>query len=378
MKKLTIEGCLDNFAKVHSDTYDYSKIVYTNSSTKVCIICKIHGEYWQSPNAHQRGDGCRECGKISGANIRRSNGEDFITKACKIHGDKYDYSNTIYVHSKKKVQIICKKHGEFRQRPNDHLLGKGCPECKKEVISSCHKSSKKDFVFKARKIHGHLYDYSMVSYMGGRVEVKIGCKIHGYFWQTPFVHLHIGGCPSCGFERTKKKLKSTTEEFIYKAKLVHPENKYGYSKTVYVGNNKDRVCISCSVHGDFWQKPNQHLCGQGCPKCFNSRGESLIENWLVDNNIVFVREHRYADLKGLRGIRFRFDFYIPTINLLLEYDGEQHFRPACFNGVSKKQAMKNLSSTQHNDALKNKYCADKYYCEYYFTKSTRSSSNDRF
>ena len=109
---------------IHDNKYDYSKVEYINSKTKVCIICPEHGEFWQIPANHLRGTGCPKC---SGGIIYTK--EDFITKAIQIHGTKYDYSKVEYKNSIEPVIIICKKHGEFLQKPVKHLQGCGCPTC---------------------------------------------------------------------------------------------------------------------------------------------------------------------------------------------------------------------------------------------------------
>jgi hypothetical protein len=60
-KRLTTEEFIEKARKVHGDKYDYSKAEYVNSVIKVCIICPIHGEFWQNPNSHMNGVGCKEC-----------------------------------------------------------------------------------------------------------------------------------------------------------------------------------------------------------------------------------------------------------------------------------------------------------------------------
>ena len=125
-KKIDKETFVKRSISVHGDKYDYSKVNYVNSSTKVCIICPEHGEFWQIPPSHMKGFGCAECG-----GSKKSTKEQFVEKAMAIHGDKYDYSKVVYLSSKKKVCIVCPEHGEFWQTPHDHLAGKGCAKCSK-------------------------------------------------------------------------------------------------------------------------------------------------------------------------------------------------------------------------------------------------------
>ena len=191
------------------------------------------------------------------------NTEQFIEKAKKIHGDKYDYSKVDYVNPKTKVCIICSEHGEFWQKPYNHLNGQGCSKCRYETLSNKYKKSTEQFIEEAKKVHGNKYDYSKVDYNLCQDKVTIICLKHGEFKQRPLSHLQGQGCPKCG-----KKHKISLEDFIEKAKKVHG-NKYDYSKVKYV-NNKTNVCIVCPTHGEFYQTPKKHLVGHGCPKCGGS------------------------------------------------------------------------------------------------------------
>lgn len=114
----------------HGDKYDYSRVVgIKNSSTNVIIICKIHGEFQQKPYSHIRGHGCNKCAKFRSGNLLRKSKEEFISEAIKVHGDKYDYSQVVYVNTKTHVKIICNVHNIFNQSPDKHLQGSGCPSC---------------------------------------------------------------------------------------------------------------------------------------------------------------------------------------------------------------------------------------------------------
>ena len=122
-----------NFIKraneIHGNRYDYSKVKYVNNKTKVCIICPEHGEFWQRPDVHLKGCGCKKC-----VQKKLSNSDIFVENAKKIHGDKYDYSKVEYKDSKTKVYIICPKHGGFWQKPYNHLRGRGCSLCKESSL----------------------------------------------------------------------------------------------------------------------------------------------------------------------------------------------------------------------------------------------------
>ena len=133
-RKKTLLEFIKEANKVHNSRYDYSKVDYINNKKEVYIICPIHGEFYQSPISHLKGNGYQKCnGGV------RDTTEAFIEKARKIHGDKYDYSKVEYKNSHTNVCIICPKYGEFMQIPNNHLCGNGCKKCRtvkmKEILS---------------------------------------------------------------------------------------------------------------------------------------------------------------------------------------------------------------------------------------------------
>ena len=122
---LTTEQFIKKAVDVHEDKYIYSKTIYTKSSEKVKIICKIHGEFEQVARHHLEGHNCKKCSLQN----RFLTTEDFIKKSNEFHKNKYDYSNTKYIDNKTKVDIKCKLHGIFNQDPYSHYNGAGCPHC---------------------------------------------------------------------------------------------------------------------------------------------------------------------------------------------------------------------------------------------------------
>lgn len=184
---------------------------------------------------------------------------NFVIKARRKHGLEYDYRNVVYIHSKSKVSIRCRRHGVFEQRASNHLLGKGCSKCRYESFTA----TTEQFVSKAQEKHGNAYDYSLVKYVNNNTKVKIRCRMHGIFEQRASSHLSGVGCPKCFNE----SLTTTPEQFVSRAQEKH-NNAYDYSSLKYV-NNKSKVSIRCRRHGIFEQNAHSHLLGRGCPKCAN-------------------------------------------------------------------------------------------------------------
>ena len=245
-------------------------------------------------------------------NMKKLTQEEFIEKARLIHGDKYNYSKAIYKNYREKLCIICPKHGEFWQAAQHHLCNHGCPKCADNQKKSCQ-----EFVEKAKNIHGNKYDYSKIEYRGNKIKVCIICPEHGEFWQKPQDHLRGKGCGKC----IGRNL--TTKEWIEKAKIIHG-NKYDYSRTKYI-NAKSKICIICPEHGEFWQRPQDHLRGHGCPYCNKSILETEIESLLTRNNILFEKQKTFDWL--VNKINMRLDFYLPNSNIAIECQGEQHYKP---------------------------------------------------
>ena len=236
----------------------------------------------------------------------------FVQNAKEVHGDDYIYTKSEYIDSKTKVCIICPKHGEFWQKPYKHLCGQGCLKCYNERRKNILRLTNEVFKERSFKIHGNKYIYDKIEYDGASKKVCIICPEHGEFWQTPNNHLSGHGCPKCAIKESHKFAVSNTYEFIAKSKLVHGD-KYDYSKVEYV-NNKTKVCIICPEHGEFWQRPNDHLTGYGCPKCslYTSKAEKEICELL--NNIDYEQNDR--TILGGKEI----DIYIPSLKLGIEYD----------------------------------------------------------
>lgn len=285
---------------------------------------------------------------------------DFINEIKNKFGDNISFEKLIYLGVVNKCVLICKKHNlEITSKPCNFLRSKYCcPECKKEASQE---KGKKLFLQKAKEIHGNKYDYSLVDYKGRQQKVKIICPIHGVFEQLPGNHIHSTlkqGCPKCGHSKAAKKRQMTTEDFVQKSKEING-NKYDYSKTKFI-NMKTKVEIICPEHGSFFQNPDNHLRKKyGCPFCNESHGEKKISKWLKSNNFSFEREKTYLDDYGPKGWPLPYDFYIPSKNMLIEFQGVQHFKPTCYGGINAERAKRNLKRQRHYDWLKRKYARDK-------------------
>lgn len=246
-----------------------------------------------------------------------------------------------YNGDKNYVIVRCKKHNHtFRTKPNSLHNGSSCQKCYDERRGNTTRKTTEQFIEEAKSIHGDKYDYSKVVYKNRKEKVCIMCPIHGEFWQSPEKHtLRKQGCPKC-VGRNK-----TNEEVIKEFKNIHKDD-YIYDKVDYI-NNSTKVCIICPIHGEFWQTPDKHLQGEGCPICKSSKLERIVRNFLIENNIKFERQKNFNWL-GKQTL----DFYIPEFKLAIECQGEQHFKE--FSGNLKLKS--NLDKRIRLDITKKELC----------------------
>ena len=350
----TQEQFVMNARRVHGDKYDYSEAEYIEAKIPVVIICPHHGAFEQRPNDHLSGQGCPICGRRKSSGKRTLSTEEFIRRARKVHGDKYDYSKTIYKGCRESVTIICPKHGEFEQMAYVHLQGYGCQKCGVECQTHQRAKTTQQFIEEARKIYGDQYDYSLVKYVHSDTPVKIICPKHGVFEIRPSKHINAKqGCHKCALEGRGMEQRKTLDMFIEEARKVHGDT-YDYSKVKYV-NNSTKVTIICPIHGEFEQTPISHLRGCGCSKCNRSKLEIEVENALMDNHIENVPQKSFEWLKYKSPMYL--DFYLPQYHIAIECQGIQHYVKRCFS-VNKENAVVEFKQTQLRDKLKKQQCEE--------------------
>jgi hypothetical protein len=252
---------------------------------------------------------------------------------------------------------------------------------------------------------GNLYDYSLVEYINNKQKVKIICKKHGIFEQSPNNHLSKRqSCPKCSEHHHELK---TTIQIVLDFQKKQGD-KYNYSKVNYIGS-KQKVEIICKKHGSFFQTPNNHLKGQDCPKCVKvniddfknksnikhnykynydlviyencrnkvkiicgkhglfeqvasshlygigcpscqeSKGENKIRKILEENNIEYISQYSFDGCKLKK--KLRFDFYLPILNTCIEFDGLQHFKPIKYYG-----GVTEFKVRVERDKIKSEFC----------------------
>ena len=208
------------------------------------------------------------------------------------------------------------------------------------------------WISKAKDIHGDKFDYSLTKYINATTKLDIICPIHGLQTMLPHHHINGYGCGKCGKEQINRSSgkQFSTESFIEKIKKF--ELNLSFEKTIYK-NKRSSVIVTCPLHGDYETKAEILLKGCGCPKCKSSKGESKIREVLDIFNIKYLEQASFKECRAANNRRLLFDFYIPSINTCIEFDGKQHFEPVEYWG-----GQEGLERRKRSDEIKNKFCTD--------------------
>ncbi len=271
---------IQEFKSIYGNKYDYSKVEYKTSKQKLILICPEHGEFLKSAEKHRVGQGCPECAEINRREKRKTPFKELIADFKKMHGDRYDYSEVLYINTNTKVKIICPDHGLFEQNPSKHLIGHRCPKCVGKGLTQA------DLLKLFRKAHGKKYKYKFSSDLSAFAPISVICPIHGEFTQKIDNHKQGSGCRECGIEKVANAKRMSWKDVKKVFNQIHG-NHYNYDKVEYIGMDY-KVTLICPVHGEFQQKPSNHVNGSGCGKCLG-RGLSRAE---------FVQ--RFRDVHGDR------------------------------------------------------------------------------
>ena len=311
----TTEQFIEEAKKVHGKKYDYSKVNYINQLTKVCIICPKHGEFWQSPKQHLRGQGCQKCGidKLLNSRIKPNKRkkrvdnrttESFKNELKEIYGDLYDLSKVEYKNARTKVKIICSIHGEFERLPCDLLKGESCQKCSRERIKNKNRDTLEKCISDFEKVHHGLYTYEHVNYINSSTNVLITCRKHGDFPCTPANHKKGRGCPICKAENN-----------VYEERLYH------FLKTFI--DEKEII-------------------------------RQYKAKWLTEN-------------KSL-------DFFIAKYNIAIEHQGSQHYYKMRYENDTNCKLERRI----HNDKVKYEECINNNVNIFYFTYELKKKPENCF
>ena len=345
--------------QTHGDLFDYSRIEYVNTETPIIINCKIHGYFSIKPKHHLTGTGCPKCGALLATykrniatrergfkNIQMSAGSNLLSSY-----DDYLNIYSVLLFKCDSCEIKFYKSAQLYKKTDNN---KKCPCCQTRLSVGDDNTLQK-FINRCVDKHGLYYDYSALpTSFKATDKIPIICPKHGIFYQIADVHSNAGsGCPRCKVDRVTNVTRSNTVDFIFKSNNIY-NFKYNYNKVEYT-NAISPVIISCPKHGDFLQTPDVHLRGGGCPKCTTTKPITKIINMLMRYKIPHSVEKTFDGCISDKGRKLRFDIYLPTFNLCVEYDGECHYTPIYSKSIDGYEAFLN---SQKRDNIKNKFCED--------------------
>jgi hypothetical protein len=210
--------------------------------------------------------------------------EEFIVKAQNLHGQLYDYSKVDYKYSIEKIEIICRKHGSFFQKPNGHLNGWGCRKCGRDIVAKKFARTKEEFIAQSKKIHGDLYNYDLVEYVNDSTKVEIVCSIHGSFWMNGTNHISgKQGCRPCNMGKSFKCSKWLNDigvpQKIREKKVVFSDGSWIIADAYDI-----KKSIIYEYWGDYWHgNPTVYDPKYWNPNTKSSMGE-LFEKTLIKRN----------------------------------------------------------------------------------------------
>lgn len=317
---------------------------YIGSKKDIKVICPKHGVKWMRPNNLLNGAQCRDCGYETVSQKNSDTPQEFLKKACKTHGDNYDYPFIFDEYGKKdKIHILCKKCGNtFKQNPALHIYGNGCPYC----FPFPQKDTTESLKEKIKRQHPTI---ELISEHNGDNDSKITvkCVEHDITWVTTPHRLsqQKHGCIKCYENDRIKKLREKHSKMFIDFVNEYYAPLYDTSEVKYV-NSKTSVNLICPIHGKFTLKPDKMLSRlDGCPYCRESHLERDTRIILDKLNIVYEREKTFDWL--VNKIKMPTDFYLPEYNIVIECQGEQHI-------IERDDSLMNK-----NDNFEDKICRDK-------------------
>ena len=253
-----------------------------------------------------------------------------------------------YVNAHTKIECRCKvcSH-KWKVCPNNLLNKKGCPECAKNNKSITKRKKMNDFINEIKNVNPNIE--ILGNYITNHTKIKCKCKIDGYIWYPyPSSLLRGHGCPRCANILLSKNKTKTHKSFLLELSKINSEINI---LTQYSGADKNIKC-KCLKCGCVWEAtPHNLLKGKGCPKCKQSKGENKIETILNKYNINYKPQYKFKNCKLHRELPF--DFYIPDLNITIEYDGRQHYEIIDYFG-----GLDGFIDTKIRDTIKTIYCKE--------------------
>jgi hypothetical protein len=317
---------------------------YVDAKTKIAHHCLIHDVYWDASPQVALNGGCPECKKDKIGAFRRRAHEEYIEEVAKISPHIVVMGK--YTNAKTQILHWCTIHDiKWTPTPESILDGCGCWKCGGGKIGNNKRKPHKQYVKEVARINKNIV--VLGKYIDSKTPILHKCLIHNVEWCTSPSNILKGkGCRECKKDKIRDKNSRTHEQYIKELKNINPD-------ILVLGiykNAKTPILHKCLIDGHEWcVTPDSLLQGFGCPQCNESSGERLIRQFLQSNNIIYEYQKVFDNCRDIKPLPF--DFYLPTYNICIEYDGRQHYESIeCFGGEEKFELQ------QKHDAIKTEYC----------------------
>ena len=350
-KPLTHEEFLEKFKKQNKNAENIEILgEYKGTLTKIKCKCKIDGYEWETTPSIllNKNSGCPKCG-----GTMKLTHEEFINRMKEVNNDIEILGE--YKGSKTKIKCKCKIDGyEWETIPND-LLSKntGCPKCARKSQVEKQSKTHEEFIQEFYKKNKNAKNIEILNkYINNKTSIKCRCKIDNYEWEvkTNALLSQNQGCPKCKNRKQSKRQTFTHDEFLEKFKKQNINAKNIEILEEYK-NNKIKIKCKCKIDNYIWYANPFNLLydNSGCPKCSSSKGEKRIAEYLNSKNIQYKEQYRFKKCKFK--YQLPFDFYIPSLNTIIEYDGRQHYEIVDHFG-----GLDGFIDTKIRDTVKTIYC----------------------
>lgn len=283
---------------------------------------------------------------------KRKTDKEFKTEVNNLVGNEYTFLGE-YINKRTKILV---KHNEcgntYEVLPSSFLKGNRCKKCVAKLVGKNNTKPLSYILDKLYKVHGN--EYSIIGeYKNYNTKVLVRHNTCGNeYLVRPDSLLRGSKCLKCTHGSYKERYLKTTEEFGDNV-LELTKGKYEL-KSEYKGTYEPIEIEHLECGNIYTTKPYKFILGSRCPICNQSKGETLVENVLIDLDIRFERQKKFKNLKNKNNLSY--DFYLPNQNILIEYQGIQHYEPIeIFGGVD------SFKIQVKNDNIKRKYAKDNNY-----------------
>lgn len=268
VKKTQQQFIADVVRKYGEGTFDLSRVVYVNSTTKVQVICRSHGQFEVQPNNFLYGKGCPICSKERMVKKLQTPKDELVKRVQEIHGNSIQLLSGDFKNQHEVVEWSCKKHGVFKASLRNVLSGSGCKFCSRESSARSRSKGANHYIPLLKEIHGDFFDYSKSIFSNSKDKIVVSCPTHGDFTVLVSNHLKGKGCRKCANQRLSETRSMTLEYASNRLKAVYGSDVTFPKILDEFKTRHSHITGICKEHGEFKKTVTSLIYNEsGCPKC---------------------------------------------------------------------------------------------------------------